>query len=105
MSEAERTDAELTDAFVVEVVRRTAASLTAEEASAILYLTPRAPERKPKNVGQGVCLSRMGRHELAPGVYAVLAEETRPMDRWSPFRLTPLGLAVRSELEALAHVE
>lgn len=93
-----------TDALVAQIVRRAAASLTAEEASAILYLTPRTPGRKPKNVAQGVCLSRMGRHELAPGVFLALTEETRPMDRWSPFRLTPLGLAVRGELEAV-HVK
>lgn len=92
--------ADQSTAFVAEVVRQTAATLTAEEVSAILFLTTRAPERKPKTMRQGVCLSGLGRRELAPGVFVVLTEETDPTGRWSPFRLTPLGLAVRSEMEA-----
>jgi hypothetical protein len=87
------------DDFIGIIVRQTTASLTAEQVNAIMYLTARAPERKPRNISQGVCMSRLSRHELAPGIYVQLTEETDPTGRYSPFRLTPLGLAVRRKLE------
>jgi hypothetical protein len=92
-------DKESPDPFLTIVVNKVVATLTQEQIAAIMFITPRAPERKPKNTSQGVCLCRLSRHEVAPGVCVSLTEETDPLGRWSPFRLTHLGLRVRKALQ------
>jgi hypothetical protein len=84
--------------YVHETVLQAIASLNDEQRDAIRFLTRRAPDRKPKNIAQGVCLHRLGRHELAQGIFVELARETSPTDRWPSFTLTPLGVAVRGAL-------
>ena len=90
-----------TNVFSTEIINQVIATLSVDEVAAIMFITLRAPEKKPKTLQQGVCLSSLSHHRLIQNVYVELTEETGSLGRWTSFRLTPLGLTVRQKIAAL----